>query len=234
MARYTEVECYNCRINLPAPQMNRYTINVKSGHSHYGATTLGRKNSTRVGRRVHYRRATVYACRNCPPPRSEGGFGWVFILLLIVAGAGALAYVAVPQLRRPAAAPQSSQKAGRLDAPSPAPSATDLAEPDRPSQIDIPTDDPGAPDREVPAEAAPPQPGESAAVQAAIIEALDGGRAVRWRDGDLRGYAVPSTQTDDAGTVCRAVSITMGSGGRETRGPDRLYCRSGQGWRQTD
>lgn len=47
----------------------------------------------------------------------------------------------------------------------------------------------------------------SQAVKDAIHRALDTGQAQRWSDGDLAGYAVPSTATDAHG--CRTVRYTI-------------------------
>lgn len=229
MARYKEESCDGCGKLLPRNYLRSVSVNRKTGFSNYGATTLGRKNSTRVGHRAHYARKTFLLCGNCPDPKSEGGLPTKLILFLILLGAIGAGVFYLPKwlaVSGPRPAPSKVEKVStRTDHPP--------QEDTRPGSVVEPsTLDEGEaiPPADTSSESVTPSPDENPAIQAAVLDALERGRTVRWRADGRGGYAVVSGPTQIGERVCRSVSVTIRQEGRDERGPDMNYCNSGQGW----
>ncbi len=138
----------------------------------------------------------------------------------------------------PASAPPRSPSAAgaeRTNVPAPAPVAPPV-EGDLPAPIAEPDAAVAAAVDEVPADAAPVDLGELAAVREAFGRAVESGAAEAWQENGLAGYVVlgPSSVVDRS--VCRNVAIWVEPAGRNGQvmdgrkclGPDGIWVDSPQ------
>lgn len=233
MNRVAEHVCNDCQTYFPANRMKRHTFTTSTTSRSTRRDAQG--NRTGSGETIHEHRHMVWLCYSCAEERRRAAVRNFFALLLLIlfAGGGFYVYALLhPKVSQPA---NLMNEVGGSETPTPPelPVAQDQGS-QVPSQSaeTSPVEQPAAPagipsSTEPTAAAAPPAliaqtPPDFATVagaQSASLKAFQSGRPERWKDGELKGWAVPS---NDVVAGCRTVTFTVDTDPNHPSSPQKV------------
>lgn len=233
MNQIAEAECATCYRIRPKTEMRPARVRRKSGSS-FGFWQSARTGDTdsrgqRKGGSYHtsYAHQEVWVCKGCKKPRSD----WTpaHYAAILVLGLLAWLFLIPSSGTRTVEDPDS----GNSRTTGPVSENTGEAEGQGfPTEEEIPnseTEDTSTPTVPPPESPSEPFDFNLPEISAAKIKAVTTGKAVRWKAGGNKGYAVPSevTVAPETGTQCRNVYATVDD--LEEQSPTLRMCQSPTG-----
>jgi hypothetical protein len=228
MARIAEATCATCSHIRPRNEMREVSVNRKVG-TRFGISHSRR--STRESASVQFRRQVVWVCKGCRAPRSDGLIPWKTLIVLAL-GAAAFMWFADASTKRTVARGVDGVISAADPHVNPATKGRDMVAALMPAPSDGAKAEP-APDEAGRDDARREVDWDAEAITAARVEALDRGKARRWKSDGAKGQVVPSEATMTDGTECRNVYATARIDGRDETSPTTTWCRpQGGTWMQ--